>query len=195
MCQPKLFMFLLGSKAPGRHVEQHDYFFAIGNSTKELIPEIKAFWPEPEAGDKVHIDAWREVKSVEGYLVKVAEKTEKLAGNTHEENLKHKKLFFINLGGYQAGKFEEQHFAILTVKSDQASAYKEAKETLFFKNNWFGGARSHIDDKYGVDVDDLYQIEDILTPDQRSRYAIELIPMQNLPEDEIHLGYFKLDNF
>jgi hypothetical protein len=37
-------MLLLGSKAPGRHVEQHDYFFGIASSLKEMVPAIKKFW-------------------------------------------------------------------------------------------------------------------------------------------------------
>lgn len=62
--QLKLFMVLLGSKAPGRHVEQHDFFFGIASALRDLVGEIKLFWPE--AGDKIHIDAWREVTAVEG---------------------------------------------------------------------------------------------------------------------------------
>ena len=64
----KLFMVLSGSKAPGRHVEQHDFFFGIAFSLGNLAPDFKIFWPE--AGDKIHIDAWREVNVVEGHQVK-----------------------------------------------------------------------------------------------------------------------------
>ena len=49
-----------------------------------------------------------------------------------------------------------------------------------------------MDDKYGIDVDDLYQIEDILSPTQKELYEIVLTPAEGLPEDELHLGYFKL---
>ncbi|WP_413667370.1 DUF1543 domain-containing protein [Mucilaginibacter sp. Mucisp86] len=64
----KLFMLMLGCKPPGRHVEQHDVFFGIAPSLGDLVPEIQAFWPEPE---KIHIDAWREVNAVDGYAVKI----------------------------------------------------------------------------------------------------------------------------
>jgi len=181
----KLFMLLLGSKAPGRHVEQHDFFFGIAHSLKELVPDIKNFWPE--AGDKIHVDGWREVNTVENYSVKISLKSAAMNSST-------KKLFFINLGGYQENKFEEQHYTILTVKDDRATAFKEAKETLFFKHNHFKGADSHIDDKYGIDVDDLYEIDDILLPGQKEIYRIELTPAAGLLEDKIHLGYFKLSN-
>lgn len=182
--QLKLFMVLLGSKAPGRHVEQHDFFFGIASALRDLVGEIKLFWPE--AGDKIHIDAWREVTAVEGHQIKIISRSECRNADSI------KKLFFINLGGYQENKFDEQHYTVLTIKTDRASALNEAKETHFFKHNHFEGASSHIDDKYGIDVDDIYQIEDILSSRQKESYRIELIPSIGLEEDPIHLGYLKL---
>ncbi len=168
MLELKLFMTLLGSKAPGRHIEQHDFFFGIANSLKELVPEIENFWSE--AVGSIHIDGWREVTCVDGYHVKISLKDHK------QKSSNNKKLFFINLGGYQEKKFEEQHYVVLTVKDSKASAFKDAKDTLFFKNNHFENANSHIDDKYGIEVDELYEIEDILSPFQKEKYQIELIP-------------------
>ena len=182
----KLFMVLLGSKAPGRHVEQHDFFFGIAAGLKELVPEIKAFWHE--AGEKIHIDGWREVTAVDGYSVKVAPK------HPGENTPEGKKLFFINLGGYQENKFEEQHYAVLTVKNNRSEAFMEAKETLFYRHNHFEGANSHIDDRYGIDVDDLYEIEDILSPMQTQSYKIQLQASDGLTDDPIHLGYLQLGN-
>jgi hypothetical protein len=182
----KLYMLLLGCRPPGRHVEQHDYFFAVGANLKELIPLIKAFW---RGAGSIHIDAWREVKSVDGYAVKVVSKDDDFS-DTPE------KLFFINLGGYQEGKFEEQHSTLLTVQKDRAAAIQQAKRTAFFKTNTITkvkGATSHIDDKYGIDVDDIYQVDDILTAEHKAQYHIQLISATNLPEDEIHLGYLRLD--
>jgi hypothetical protein len=185
MAPLKLFMLLLGCKPPGRHTEQHDVFFGIAESLNELVPEIKVFWPEPE---KIHIDAWREVNSVDGYQISIVSKEQ---GST-DYAISQPKLFFINLGGYQEKKFEEQHYNLLTVKQDRAAAFKEAKETLFFKHNHFEGANSHIDDKYGIDVDDLYEIDEILSPQQKEKYRIQITPGANLPDDQIELGYLKL---
>jgi len=181
----KLFMLLLGSRAPGRHVEQHDFFFGIAHTLKELVPAIKAFWPE--AKGNIHIDGWREVTNVDGYYINVKLKRD-ISTTTST-----KRLFFINLGGYQENKFEEQHYTILTVKANRAQASKEAKDTFFYKHHGFKGTVSHIDDKYGIDVDDLYEIEDILPSDQKEMYQIELSHEANLPEDKLHLGYFKLN--
>jgi hypothetical protein len=174
-------MLLLGCRPPGRHVEQHDFFFGIAPSLKELIPDIKRFWPEVKGN--IHIDAWREVTCVDGCEVSVVPRTD------FEQK---EKLFFINLGGYQRGKFEEQHYVLLTVQSDLASATKQAKQTVFYKENGFDKAVSHIDDKYGIDVDDVYRVEDILPTAQKQTYRVQLKPATGMPEDEIHLGYLPI---
>jgi hypothetical protein len=182
MQELKLFMVLIGATPAGRHTEQHDVFFGIGTSLSSLLPEIEAFWPE--AADIMHIDAWREVTSIDGYRISITQKTAETASGP--------KLFFINLGGYQPNKFEEQHYYVLTVKESKASATKQAKETAFYKHNHIPGGVSHIDDKYGVDVDDLHEIADILSPRQKEKYSIEIVPPVDAIEDELHLGYLKM---
>ena len=177
-------MLLLGCKPQGRHTEQHDILFAIGNSPKDLIDQINSFWPEAEG--RIHVDAWREVTTVDGYKIEVIEKSKAVKPTTDA------KLFFINLGGYSKDIFDEQHYILLSVNPDSGSAIKNAKQTLFFQQNGFKGAASHVDDKYGIDVDDLYEVKDILLPAQKELYTIQITPASNLHDDEIHLGYFKL---
>ena len=132
----KLFMVMLGCKPASRLTEQHDIFFGIGLSLSELIPQINAFWPE--ADGNWHVDAWREVTSVDGFQINVIPKTKKV----NPEN-----LFFINLGGYKPNEFEEYHYKLLTVASTLADAIKKSKQTAFYKHSGFDGAVSHIDDK------------------------------------------------
>jgi hypothetical protein len=181
---PKLYMLLLGSKAPGRNVEQHDYFFGIADSLKALVPQIKEFWPE--AGNSIHIDGWREISVVNGYQITVLPA---LADSAPSQL----KLFFVNLGGYLSGQLAEQHYIILDVYQNRAIAIQEAKKTVFYKKNSIKGANSHIDEKYGIDVDDIHKIEDILSPDLKEKYRIEIHPGKDLPDDTIHLGYLKLN--
>jgi len=178
----KLFMLLLGASPPGRHVEQHDVFFGIAGSLKDLLPGIKSFWPEARG---LHIDAWREVRCVDGYEVIIDNKVEAAGKEDH--------LFFINLGGYVAGLFDEPHYKILTVQPDKATAIKYAKSTTFYREMRFPKAPSHIDDKYGVDVDDIYDINEILPPRQKERYVIKMAKNETLAEDQVHLGYLKLN--
>lgn len=180
-------MLLLGSKAPQRNVEQHDFYFGIARNLKDLVPDIKAFWPE--AGNSIHLDGWREVNTVDGYQVNITLKED-------AQPINGSKLFFINLGGYQSGKLEEQHYTVLGVYEDKAQATQSAKKTIFFKEQsakGVKGANSHIDEKYGIDVDDVYRIEDILSAGQKEKFQIELIATENLTEDQIHLGYVTMD--
>lgn len=183
----KLYMVLLGSKAEGRNVEQHDFFFGVANSLAELVPQLQAFWPE--AGKSLHIDGWREVTAVDGYKVEVYLKN-------GDEPLPKQRLFFINLGGYTAGRLEEQHYTLLSVCADKAEATQQAKKAAFFKQASVAGlkgANAHIDEKYGIDVDDIHRIEDIWHPQLVKNYGISLVPTESLVADEVHLGYFRLD--
>ena len=180
--QSKLFMLLVGAKPPGRHTEQHDIFFGIGASIRDLIPQVQAFWPE--AKKNLHLDAWREVTHVNGYHISVKE---------HPSTTKSMQLFFINLGGYKPNEFEEFHYKMLIAAENKNAAIIQAKQTAFFKHTGFAQAKAHIDDKYGVDVDDMYAVTDILPQWLKYQYCLEIQPAQDHQEDTIHLGYFKLD--
>ena len=180
---PKLFMLLIGCMPPGRHVEQHDVFFAIGDSIREIIPQVQAFWPEAKS---LHFDAWREVKKVDGFSINVIE-TAGISSDTQ--------LFFINLGGYKPGEFEEFHYKMIIAAADKGEAVAKAKKVAFFRHTGFKGASAHIDDRYGVDVDDFFAIPDILPADTKKKFSLEIVPAnEDQPEDVIHLGYFKLDS-
>jgi hypothetical protein len=176
-------MVILGATPPGRLIEQHDIFFGIGSSLKELVPEMHAFWPEAEG--QIHIDAWREVTLVNGYSITIIPK------KTGDHSQKH--LFFINLGGYREGEFEEYHYKVLTVAETLAIASKTAKATSFYKHWGFKGAESHIDDKYGIDVDNIYKVFDILTPFTKDRYSLQISQAKSLVDDELHIGYVRIE--
>lgn len=178
----KLYMLLLGCKPSGRHTEQHDVFFGIGSSLKALVPDIVDFWPE--ADGKLHIDAWREVTVVDGYAINV-----RLRNNSAGPE-KRQKLFFINLGGYKENDFEEYHYKCLSVGATAGDAIRQAKEQTFWKHN----ISSHIDDKYGIDVDDVYEIEEVLAPRLKERYIIEIGTSEpRRSNDELYPGYLKLN--
>ena len=142
------------------------------------------FWPG--AKGNMHIDGWRVVSRVNGHEIAVIPVSEKPASQNQQ-------LFFINLGGYKENEFEEFHYKLIAAAPDKAAAIREAKQTAFFKHTHFEGANSHIDDKYGVDVDDIYEIEEILSPETKQQYALLLTPAIDSTEDILHLGYFKLD--
>jgi hypothetical protein len=176
-------MIMLGCRPEGRFTEQHDIFFGIGNSLAELVPKLKSFWPE--AKGRIHIDAWREVNCVDNHKIEIVSKENAVANSTQ--------LYFINLGGYKKNEFEEYHYKIVTTGNTLAEATKKAKATSFFKHFDFEGAVSHIDDKYGIDVDDIYNIEDILAPELKEKFALKIIETNSSFEDQLHIGYLKLE--
>lgn len=178
----KLYMLLVGCKPVGRHIEQHDIFFAVGETLKDIIPGLLDFWPE--ANGRIHIDAWREVTQVDGFQVEVVDRE---AAVSDPES-----MFFINLGGYKVNEFEELHYKMLIVEQDKAVAIKRAKQSAFYQHTGFLGAPSHIDDKYGVDVDDIFEIEEVLSPEIKAKYKLRFTPAEAIYEDEIHLGYLPL---
>jgi hypothetical protein len=180
----KLYMIMLGCVPEGRFTEQHDIFFGIGQSLKELIPSINLFWPE--AKGKIHIDAWREVSAVDNFSIAIIPK------NT-ETPVTPQQLFFINLGGYKENEFEEYHYKMVTVAASLALASKKSKKTAFYKHCGFKEAPSHIDDQYGIDVDDIYNVADMLSPHFKSLYSIKITESKiNCQQDTLHIGYLKL---
>ncbi|MFT5253544.1 MAG: hypothetical protein ACI87N_002585 [Flavobacteriales bacterium] len=183
--QLKLYMVMLGCTPQGRLTEQHDIFFGIGSSLKDLVPEMKAFWPE--AKGKIHIDAWREISSVDNYTIEVFSRSK---GDTPSEA----SLFFINLGGYKKGEFEEYHYKMVTVAKTLGIATRKVKTTTFFKHCGFEGAgASHIDDKYGIDVDETHRVNDLLDLQYKEKYSLLITKSdQPLEEDPLHIGYVKI---
>lgn len=179
----KLFYIILGATPKGRNIEQHDVFFGIAESLKDLVPDMKEFWKEAEG--KIHLDCYQEVQFADGYEVEIVEKGEK----TSEEQ-----LYFINLGGYKKGFFEEFHEQHLMVGTSMGDIVKKAKTTEFYKTMGFEGAVSHIDDKHGVDIDDIFNVTDILPQKMKEKYSIVLKKSDvGDHKNPMGLGYLNID--
>ncbi len=176
----RLFMVLVGCTPKGRLTEQHDIYFGIGDTIQSLIPQIYNFWPD---GGTLHIDAWREVTKVGNYRIDIVLKNDDSVTPS---------LFFLNLGGYRPGEIEEYHYKMLSVAESAGMAVKQAKQTSFFKHFGFKGAESHIDEKYGQDVDDMHKVIDVLPQFLKDRYSIQITETEDGHEDELHIGYLKI---
>jgi hypothetical protein len=178
----KLYMVLVGCKPKGRYTEQHDVFFGIAESMPGIVPQLYTFWPE--GADTMHVDAFRAVTQVDGYNITVVPKSENITNAMA--------LFFINLGGYKPDEMDEFHYRMLVAAKDKGEAIQKSKQTAFYKHVQFGKAYSHVDDKYGVDVDDVYAIEEVLSADLKRDFKLKIEPATETKTDELHLGYFIL---
>ena len=182
-----LYMVQLGGRPKGRLIEQHDIFFGIANQVSELVDDINHHWPEVK--NKWHVDSYRAITQVDDYAIKLVESNHQL------ESYNDLKLFFINLGGYQQGSFEEFHYKMLIVASSQAEAIKQAKQSEFYKQFTFKdisspfNAASHIDDKFAVDIDDIYNVNELIS---NVKILIELNPNLDIKQDKEYVGYLSI---
>lgn len=181
-----LYMVQLGGRPKGRLIEQHDMFFGVANQVSELVEDINQHWPEVK--NKWHIDSYRAITKVDGYTIKLVESGEQVSKDADL------KLFFINLGGYQQGSFEEFHDKLLIVATSQAEAIKQAKQSKFYKQFTFKdkdspfNAASHIDDKFEIDIDEIYNVNDLL-----SNVQLLIEPIVD-NEDKEYVGYLSIKN-
>jgi len=174
----ELYMVIIGGKPAGRYTEQHDVFFGVAETLKDLVPQMHAFWPELR--NELHIDSWRKVTRVGNYHIKIVSKDQAI--------IKGDKLFFVNLGGYKPGDMEEYHYKHLVVAADIGKATQMAKRTPFWKEH----DASHIDDKFLVDVDDIYEVSDLLGTAFKEQFVLEITDSILQEEDMLHIGYLKI---
>lgn len=190
---PTLFMVQLGGRPKGRLIEQHDMFFGVANQVSELIEGINHHWPEVK--NKWHIDSYRAITQIGNHSIKLVESATSDGNNGL-------KLFFINLGGYQQGSFEEFHYKLLIVAATQADAVKQAKQSVFYKEFTFKDkdspfdAASHIDDKFAVDIDDIYNVNDLISNVQIliEPIAHDSHALANTDDDKEYVGYLSIKN-
>ena len=191
---PTLYMIQLGGRPKGRLIEQHDIFFGVANQVRELVDDINHHWPEVK--NKWHIDSYRAITKVDNYSIKLVESNE--SNPLIKNDLK---LFFINLGGYQQGSFEEFHYKLLIVATSQADAIKQAKQSEFYKKFTYKdkdspfNAASHIDDKFAVDIDNIYNVNDFI---ENVQLLIEPIAQDSYEltnaDDKEYVGYLSINN-
>lgn len=89
---------------------------------------------------------------------------------------------------------QEYHQQVLVVEKSLSEATRKVKSSAFYKDyNQPNGAFSHIDDKYALDVDDAFAVEDILPLSQKEKFSLKITKTDYVSEDKIYNGYFKLD--
>lgn len=211
----KLFMLKIGARPQGRLIEQHDVMFVIANSLSEIIESVNQHWPAVK--NNWHLDAWREVKRVGNYQILLStdsfskdgwSKDSALADNIladervdNKLDSQDKQLYFVNLGGYLPGQFEEFHYKTLVIAETLGKATAQVKKTAFYQDYTFdnvdtaksGVATSHVDDKQQLDLDDIHCVADLLPNDVALTIQPLTEPEKNqLPDDALHIGYLSL---
>ena len=68
-----------------------------------------------------------------------------------------------------------------------------SKQTAFYKHIGFENAVAHIDDRYGIDVDDIMNVTEMLGRQYKDKYKIAIEENAQQAQDELHLGYLPVD--
>ncbi|MGC5700890.1 DUF1543 domain-containing protein [Pseudomonas sp. NFXW11] len=147
-----LFVVMLGGKHPRANIEVHDVRFVLGESLEAAYPQLREGWFGKPRG--LHIDSWMRVDGVEGYKVELSPLAP--APDTP-------RLFFLNLGGYEAGRFGEAHSYLLVVARDPLEAKAKGKRQMLA--HWH---KAH--------TDALLDVDDCLPIDQLEGRYIHLVP-------------------
>ncbi|AZF21284.1 DUF1543 domain-containing protein [Pseudomonas sp. R3-52-08] len=136
-----LFVVMLGGKHPRARIEVHDVAFAVADTLQATYPQLRDAWFGSPKG--VHIDSWMAVDGVDGWKVEFSQ----LAPHGDAP-----RLYFLNLGGYEANRFGEAHHYLLLVARDKREAMSKGKQHLL--RHW---SQAHIDAV--MDIDDCLPID------------------------------------
>ena len=184
-----LYLVVVGGRIPKANIEVHDVRWVIGSKIEDTYDILRKDWFGDIDG--LHIDSYKKIYSVDGYKIKIKKsQINKSAINLIKKVKNTKKLWFINLGGYDPESMQEKHEFGLVVASNASDAKKIAK------SKWLNSfLKKHNDDidclQRFSDIDDCRLIKNI------NDWEIELIP-GNIKYEQTNypdwFGYLRIDN-
>ena len=184
-----LYLVVVGGRIPKANIEVHDVRWVIGSKIEDTFDDLRKDWFG--SIDELHIDSYKKIYSVDGYKIKLKKSQNKKSKyNIINKTRDTKKLWFINLGGYNPKSMQEKHEFGLVVASTASDAKKMAK------SKWLNGVlKKHNDDinclQSFSDVEDCKLIKNI------KNWEIELIledfnfEQTNYPD---WIGYLRIGN-
>ena len=138
-----------------------------------------------------HIDSYKKIDSIDGYKINLRNKENNEPKNKifKKDKIHNKKLWFVNIGGYDPSSMQEKHEFGLIVASSPSEAKTKAK------SKWLIDCKKrHKDDISALnkftDVDDCEVINNI------KNWEIELIPNDSYVEEKNMpdwFGYMRID--
>ena len=184
-----LFLVVVGGRSPKANIELHDVRWVIGSKIEDTFDQLRNDWFGSDNG--LHIDSYKKIDSIDGYKINLINKESREPQNkiSKKGRMSNKKLWFVNIGGYDPNSMQEKHEFGLVV----ASSFSEAKNKA--KSKWLIDCKKkHKDDIYVVedftDVDDCEVIKNI------GNWEIELIRNDNHVEEKNipdWFGYMRID--
>ena len=184
-----LFLVVVGGRSPKANIELHDVRWVIGSKIEDTFDQLRNDWFGADNG--LHIDSYKKIDSIDGYKINLRNKENNEPKNKifKKDKIPNKKLWFVNIGGYDPSSMQEKHEFGLIVASSPSEAKTKAK------SKWLIDCKKrHKDDisaiKKFTDVDDCEVIKNI------KNWEIELIPNGGFVEEKVipdWYGYMRID--
>ncbi|MEB3158579.1 MAG: DUF1543 domain-containing protein [Synechococcus sp.] len=154
---PGLYLVVLGGRTPHTHVELHDVRWVVGSCIDDTIPELKRQWFGSRKG--LHLDSYTRIENVDGYAVEL-KRGMNSAVKPDAVQAPIQKLWFVNLGGYDANSLLELHQIGCVVAPNAQAAKTRAKQ------RWLKGSlQQHKDDLHTLEqvggIDNCLAIEEL----------------------------------
>ena len=184
-----LFLVVVGGRSPKANIELHDVRWVIGSKIEDTFDQLRNDWFGSNNG--FHIDSYKKIDSIDGYKINLRNKENREPKNKilKKEKISKKKLWFVNIGGYDPSSMQEKHEFGFVVASSPSEAKNKAKSKWLIDSQ-----KKHTDDIYTVksftDVDECEVIKNI------NNWEIELIPNDNHLEEKNNpdwFGYMRID--
>ncbi len=181
-----LFLVFVGGRAPKANIELHDVRWVIGSTIQETFNDLRKDWFGSIKG--LHIDSYKKISSIDGFKINLINMNEQNNHSNQEINLR-KKLWFVNVGGYDPSCMQEKHDFGLVVAETSTEAKNKAKL------KWLIGCKKkHKDDiaclQMFSDIDDCEVIKNI------GNWKIELSLENNFVKETSFpdwFGYMRID--
>ena len=186
-----LYLVVLGGRAIKANIELHDVRWVVGSRIEDTYDTLRKDWFGSPKG--LHIDSYKKIKYLDGYKINIRN-VENLKINKKnkfsDKSNSNKKLWFVNIGGYDPSSLQEKHEFGLVIASNKLEAINKAK------SKWLIGCKNkHKDDIFSLETlnfcDDCEPIKKI------DNWEIELTPNNNFFEENNYpdwYGYKKIDS-
>lgn len=163
-----LFVIYLGGSYEGALIELHDIRLVISDVIENTYDTLKKSWWGTK--DSLHLDAWGILRWADGHRIEIVESSD------YSENPK--KLYFLNLGGYDSKQFTELHKNIFVVAANEQEAKSRAIKNI-----------SHWDMPH---KDYLFDVEKIIDVGNLLPNTIKLVPCDDKKDFEFICKYVPL---
>ena len=184
-----LFLVVVGGRSPKANIELHDVRWVIGSKIEDTFDQLRNDWFGSDNG--LHIDSYKKIDSIDGYKINLINKESREPQNkiSKKGRISNKKLWFVNIGGYDPSSMQEKHEFGLVVASSPSEAKNKAK------SKWLIDCKKKQKDDISVekkftDVDDCEVIKYI------KNWEIELTLDDNNVEEKNTpdwFGYMRID--